>query len=80
MSDHDREPRRIVDRDDALTLAAASVFSTPALALELERLQLSDPDDSLRDAQDLRRAIIGEMERRRFGHDPDPPTPDGRAA
>jgi PIN domain nuclease of toxin-antitoxin system len=61
--DSDSSAWRIVDKDEALTLAAASVFSTPALALELERLQLSHPDESLRDAQDLRRRIVHELER-----------------
>ena len=56
------EPKR-VDHDEALTVYAASVVGAPELALQLERLGISDPDESLEDARLLRKDLLEEVER-----------------
>jgi hypothetical protein len=52
-----------VDPDEALTLYA--VAGPPYLALQLERLGISDPEESLEDARFLRRDLLETVDRRR---------------
>ena len=47
-----------VDPDDALTLYAAAVAGAPYLAVQLERLGISDSDESLQDARLLRKDLL----------------------
>ncbi len=52
-----------IDQDTAMQLYAAAVVGSPYLAVELERLGLSEPADSLQDARRLRRDLLEEVER-----------------
>lgn len=52
-----------VSPDDAEILYTAAVVGAPELALQLERLGISDPDDSLEDARHLRRDLLETVER-----------------
>jgi len=54
-----------VDPDEALTLYAAAVVGAPELALQLERLGVSEPDEALEDARLVRRDLFAEVERLR---------------
>ena len=56
-----------VDPDDALTLYTAAVVGSPELALQLERLGISDPDESLEDARYMHRDLLETVERARKG-------------
>ena len=58
------DPTR-VDPDEALTVYAAAVVGVPELALQLEWLGISDPDESLDDARLLRKDLLEEVERLR---------------
>ena len=52
-----------IDPDDALTLYAAAIVGAPELALQLERLGISDPDESLQDARHFRRDLLETVDR-----------------
>lgn len=51
--------------DDAEALYVAAVVGAPYLALQLERLGISDPDESLQDARYMRRDLLETVERAR---------------
>ena len=57
-------PRRLPP-DDAETLYVAAVVGAPELAIELERLGISDPDESLQDARLLRKDLLETVARMR---------------
>lgn len=52
-----------VTPDDAEILYTAAVVGAPDLALQLERLGVSEPDESLEDARHLRRDLLATVER-----------------
>jgi len=56
-----------MDQDTAMQLYAAAVVGSPHLAVELERLGLSEPAESLQDARLLRRDLLEEVEKARKG-------------
>jgi hypothetical protein len=56
-----------MSEDDAMSLAAAAVVGEAHLALELERLGLSEQLESLDDARRLRRRLLDEVEKARRG-------------
>ncbi len=53
--------------DEAMTLTCAGIVGTAELALELERLGLSDEDDSLLDAARLRPVLLDAVQAAREG-------------
>lgn len=52
-----------IDQDEALILYTAAIVGSPYLAVELERLGLSEPSESLEDARRLRRDLLEEVEK-----------------
>jgi hypothetical protein len=52
-----------VDPDDVHILYTAAVVGAPYLALQLERLGISDPAESLDDARHLRRDLLATVDR-----------------
>jgi hypothetical protein len=54
-----------IGQDEALTLYTAALVGAPYLALQLERLGLSDPSESLQDARLFRRDLLAEVEKAR---------------
>lgn len=54
-----------IDPDEALTLYAAAVVGAPYLALQLERLGISDHGESLEDARYLRHDLLETVDRMR---------------
>jgi hypothetical protein len=54
-----------IGEDEALTLYAAAVVGSPELAVQLERLGISEPHEALRDARYMRRDLLETVERAR---------------
>lgn len=52
-----------IGREDAMACWLASLHGNAALALELERLGISDPEDSLENATKLRPMLLEAVER-----------------
>lgn len=61
-----------LDPDDANILYTAAVVGAPELALQLERLGISAPEESLEDARHLRRDLLQTVERMRCDGDLEP--------
>ncbi len=56
-----------LDPDEAHVLYTAAVVGAPYLAVQLERLGISDPAESLEDARYLRRDLLATVDRMRGG-------------
>ncbi len=56
---------RMVNPEDAEISYTAAIVSAPHLALQLERLGISDPAESLEDAEFVRRDLLATVEKLR---------------